>query len=108
MNIEQLKQEENKLLNLLSENRSRQKELSIKSFIEKHGVDIGDVVEWKDGKNVIKGVVSEIECGQVKANYYKALLFNTDGKVGKRCTRIWYYSMDSLKVISKAKKLNNE
>ena len=35
MNIEQLKQEENKLVDLLTENRNKQRELNKIAFIEK-------------------------------------------------------------------------
>ena len=39
MNLDQLKQEEEKLLNLISENRSKQKELNRIEFTKKWGID---------------------------------------------------------------------
>ena len=39
MNLDQLKQEEEKLLNLISENRSKQKELKRIEFTKKWGID---------------------------------------------------------------------
>jgi hypothetical protein len=99
MNIEQLKQEENKLVDLLTENRNKQRELNKIAFIEKYGVNIGDTIEWMDGRTPRKGVVTEIEFSGVDANYYKALLFNADGKIGKRESRIWYSSFNSIKLI---------
>jgi hypothetical protein len=96
MNIEQLKQEENKLVDLLIENRNKQRELNKIAFIEKHGVNIGDTIEWMDGKTPRKGVVTEIKFSGVDANYYKALLFNADGKIGKKESRIWSMSLESI------------
>jgi hypothetical protein len=102
MTIEQLQQEEKELRILLSENRNRQRELNKNAFIQKYGIDIGDTVEWIDGNTPRKGVVSEIEFSGVNPNCYKALLFNSDGKVGKRDVRIWSFSFKSLKLVSKA------
>ena len=102
MNLEQLKQQEKELTELLSENRSKQRELNRITFIQKNGFDIGDIVEWMDGKNQKKGIISEIECSGTIPNYYKAQLFNSDGKVGKREAIIWSYSLNSIKLIAKS------
>ena len=102
MTIEQLKQQEKELNELLSENRSKQRELNKIVFIEKHGIDIGDTVEWMDYKTPRKGIIEEIEFSGVNPNYYKAILFNADGKLGKRDMRIWTSSIKSLKVVAKS------
>lgn len=103
MNLQELKQQEKELTDLLSENRSKQKELNKIAFIQKHGVDVGDIVEWMDSSNIPrKGVVSEIEFSGTTPNYYKAQLFNSDGKVGKRDTRIWSFSFNSIKLVAKS------
>ena len=102
MNLEQLKQQEKELQDLLSENRNKQRELNKLSFIEKHGINIGDTVEWMDGNTPRKGVIKYIEFNGVKPNYYIANLFNSDGKVGKRDVRIWSYSYTTLKLAAKS------
>lgn len=102
MNLEQLKQEEEILLNLLSENRSNQKELNRIEYVKQWGVDIGDTVEWLDGKITRTGVISKIEYSGVKPNYYWALLFNSNGKVGKREMRIWSWNLKEIKLIAKS------
>ena len=102
MNLEQLKQEEENLLNLLSENRSKQKELNRIEYVKKWGVDIGDTVEWLDGKTIRTGVISKIEYSGVNPNYYWASLFNSDGKVGKREMRIWSWNLKEIKLIAKS------
>lgn len=102
MNLEQLKQQEKELTNLLSENRSKQRELSKIAFIQKHGFDVGDAVEWMDGKTPRKGVISEIEFSGTTPNCYKAKLFNSDGKIGKREMRIWSFSFKSIKLVAKS------
>ena len=102
MNLDQLKQEEEKLLNLISENRSKQKELNRIEFVKKWGIDIGDTVEWVDGKTIRTGVISKIEYSGVNPYYYWALLFNSDGKLGKREIRLWSWNLDGIKSITKS------
>jgi hypothetical protein len=99
MNLEQLKQQEKELQELLSENRNKQRELNQLAFIEKHGINIGDTVEWMDGKTPRKGVVIRINFSGVNPSHYTATLFNSNGKVGKRESNIWSWSFNSLKVI---------
>lgn len=102
MTIEQLKQQEKELNNLLSENRSKQRDLNKIAFVEKHGIDVGDTVEWINGSTPQKGIISKIEFSGVNANYYKAVLFNADGKVGKRKIRMLSYLIKSLKLVAKS------
>ena len=102
MNLEQLKQQEKELTDLLSENRDKQRELNKIDFIQKHGVDVGDTIEWIDGNTPRKGIISEIEFRGTTPNYYKAQLFNSDGKIGKRETRIWSFSFKSIKLVAKS------
>ena len=102
MELEQLKQQEKELTELLSENRNKQKELNKIAFIQKHGIDVGDTVEWMDGNTPRNGVISEIEFSGTTPNYYKAKLFNSDGKVGKRDMRIWSFSFNSIKLVAKS------
>lgn len=104
MDLEQLKQQEKELTELLSENRDKQRELNKIAFIQKHGVDVGDTIEWMDGNTPRKGVVLDIEFSGVTAAYYRALLFNSDGKVGKKEIRIWSFSLKSIKLIAKSDK----
>lgn len=103
MNIEQLKQQEKELQDLLSENRNKQRELNRIAFIKKCGVDVGDVIEWIDGRTPRKGVIKDVEFNGVTPSYFIASLFNSDGNVGKREMRIWSFSFDSIKLITKSK-----
>lgn len=103
MSLEELVQQEKEIKELLARNQERQKLLNRIAFVEKYGVDIGDTVEWIDGKTPKKGVISKIEYSGVNPSHYIATLFNSGGKLGKRETRIWYYSLESLKLIEKAK-----
>lgn len=102
MDMEQLLQQEIELRKLLSENLTNQRELNKIDFIEKNGFGVGDIVEWRNGENAVKGVISEIEFSGVKPTYYKALLFNSNGKVGKREVRIWSCEFNSMKLIEKS------
>ena len=99
MTIEQLKQEEIKLNDLLSANRSKQRKLNKISFIQKHGFNVGDAVEWMDCNTLRKGIISGIYFYGVNPTYYNATLFNADGKLGKRNVRIWDYWIKSIKMI---------
>ena len=102
MDLEQLKQQEKELTELLSENRNKQKELNKIAFIQKHGIDVGDTVEWMDGNTPRNGVISEIGFIGTTPNYCNAKLFNSDGKVGKREIRIWSFSFNSIKLVAKS------
>lgn len=102
MTIEQLKEEETELTDRLSENRNKQRELYKIDFVEKYGADVGDTIEWMDGKTLKRGVVHNIKFSGVKPSLYEAFLFNADGAVGKRSNRIWFYSLETIKVIEKA------
>ena len=101
MEIDKLRQEEQDLLTLLSKNRQRQKELNKVDFVKKYGFDIGDPVEWMDGRTKREGVISRIEFSGVMPSYYHVNLYNSDWKVGKREMRIWSYSVSSMKPIKK-------
>lgn len=99
MAIEKLKQEEKELNDLLSVNRSKQRELNKISFIQEHGFNVGDAVEWIDGNTLRKGVINGIDFYGVNPTYYNATLFNADGKLGKKNVRIWDYWIKSIKMI---------
>ena len=100
MTLEQLEQQEIELNNLLSENRGKQKELNAIAFIEKHGFNIGDKVEFSSGKNKKTGVISRLEFFGVRTAYYIINLFNSDGRIGKREQRIWNSELSTLKHIN--------
>lgn len=100
-NIIELQKEEQELSELLSENRRQQRELNKLAFVEKHGVDVGYTVEWIESRTPRKGVISGIEFTGVNPVRYRVLLFNSNGKVGKRESKIWSFSLSSIKIISK-------
>lgn len=103
MTLEQLQLEEQKLRQLLYENREKQKELNQRAFVEKNGIDIGDTVEWVEGKTLKTGVIHRIEFSGVNPNYYIAHLFKSNGELGKRETRIWMWDLRDIKLIEKKK-----
>lgn len=98
MDIKDLKKEEIELRGLIAENRQKQRNINKEAFIKMYRIDIGDAVEWVDG-TIKKGVIIDIEFSGVIPQYYKASLFNSDGKVGKRECRIWSFSFKSLKLL---------
>jgi len=97
--LDELKEEEKIILKSLLDNRESQKLLLTEEFSKKHGINIGDNVEWMDGRKLKRGVVSKIEYSGHKPNYFWAALFNADGKVGAREMRIWNFQFDSIKKI---------
>jgi hypothetical protein len=102
MDIEQLEQEEKRILAELQANRSQQRELHTAAFIQKYGVNIGAVVEWVDAINKRKGMVFKLEYSGVKPCYIWCNVFNSDDKPGKREMKIWNYSMSTLVVVEPA------
>lgn len=102
MTKQELELQEKELLKLLGENRDAQRDISKNEFVQKHGFYIGDTVEFVDGKKIFRGVISSIDFSGVVAQMYIATLLNSDGKLGKRNTRIWYSAMPTIKLISKA------
>ena len=100
--LEELKQQEKELTNLLVENRGRQRELNRIAFVQEYNADIGDTIEWLDGRTRRKGVIVEIEFSGVTPYYYRVQLFNADGNLGKRITRVWSPSSSQMKIISRA------
>ena len=102
MDLKELKQQEQQLLDLLSQNRSKQKKINELIFIEKHGINIGDAVEWIDGRTKRKGIITGIDFTGTTPYYYMATLLNSDNKLGKRVSRIWSGQMSSVVIISKS------
>jgi hypothetical protein len=101
MKIEELKSEETNLLNLLKENRDKQREIYTTEYEESLSVGIGYKLEWMGGNTKRTGIVDRYEYAGVKPNYMICTLFNSDGKIGKRETRIWGSELKSIKVLDK-------
>lgn len=101
MNLEALRQEEQQLMDLLTENRNKQREINKAAFVQKHGADIGDLVEWHSSKGARRGIISKIEFSNLNPSYYHAFIANANGKFGKREVRIWSFEMDQFQVIKK-------
>jgi hypothetical protein len=102
MTQEELKTQEKELLNLLSENRSKQRELSRIAFVEKHGYDIGDTIECMDGRTTRIGKIDSYTFYGTDIEGFKVTLFKSDGKLGTRQTRILSYLIHTIKLILKA------
>ena len=97
--IEQLQQEARQLRSLLNENLNKQRELIESDFIEKKGINKGDVVEWGNGK--YKGVVKRVNFIETIPIGFVVNLYKSNGEIGKKETTIsWYNS--TIKVISKS------
>lgn len=99
MNLEQLKQQEKELSDLLSVNRNKQRDYYTTLFCEKYKIKIGDTIKFKDGKDTVVGVINRFDYSGVKPNYPVVSLFNSDGKVGKREKRCYYSSLESIEVV---------
>ena len=97
--IEQLINEEKELLAKISENRNKQRDYYTNLFCEKHKIKIGDTIKFKDGKDTVIGVIDHFEYSGVKPNYPIVLLFNNDGKVGKREKRCWWSALETIEVV---------
>jgi hypothetical protein len=96
--IEQLQQEERQLRSLLNENLNKQRELIESDFIEKKGINKGDVVEW--GKVKHKGVVLRVYTFGMTPVGFVVALYKSNGELGKR--EMVLYSSETVKVISKS------
>lgn len=103
MNIQELLQQEKELNLQLQENKRSQREIYTKEFIEKHGFDIGDTIEWKEYNGIKKGVVSSFTYSENKPWNVIVNLFKKDGSVGERQSRIWMSDLKSIKVLGKIK-----
>ena len=97
--IEQLQQEARQLRSLLNENLKKQREFNESDFIEKKGINKGDVVEWNNGK--YKGVVSRVYTVGVNPFGFVVNLYKSNGELGKKETAITGDN-PTLKVISKS------
>jgi hypothetical protein len=87
--LPELQQEEKNLLALLSANRLKQKEINTEAFCKKLGVNIGDTIQFQDGRQTLMGVFTKIDYYQYTPNRIIATLFNSDGKLGKRERIVW-------------------
>lgn len=101
MTLQELKQEQAKLKELLSDNAKKQNAIIAKDFSEKWGYNVGDTIEWIDGRKSYIGVIIRIEVAYSYAHYV-ANVFTKSGEVGKREARIWANSLETIKLISKA------
>lgn len=101
MNIQELIKEEQDLRNRLLKNIENQKELNLFDFVKKHGVNIGDTIEFHNGRMKVKAVISSIEFSGCFPSYYRANLFNTNGTISKKDTRIWNSEVASIKLLTK-------
>lgn len=100
--IEQLINEENELLTAISENKRKQKEYYTNLFCEKYKIKIGDTISYKEGKDnkdIVVGVLDHFQYSDVHPYAPVVLLFNSDGKVGKREKKCWYSSLETIEVV---------
>lgn len=98
MELKELEQEEKRLMELLDANRKSQRVIHTQIFLSKYGINIGDTVEFEDGREKVVGVLDRLEYSGVLVNYPMIRLFNSDGKLGKREKRCWWSSFETLKL----------
>jgi hypothetical protein len=96
--IDQLQQEEIQLRSLLNENLKKQREFNESDFIEKKGINKGDVVEW--GRVKHKGVVQRVYNVGVNPFGFVVAIYKSNGELGKK--EMVLYSSETVKVISKS------
>jgi hypothetical protein len=101
MTLEQLKEEEERLYNLLKINHEKQKEIKTKYFVEKNGANIGDVIQWEENKNIKIAKIVEIEYTGVTPDCYMVSYFNKDGSLSKNKNRLGFWLSENIKVITK-------
>jgi len=90
MTLEKLKEEEKDLNQKLMENRNRQRAINVTEWKQKHGLQEGDTVEFKDGNEVRRGVLQKIECYSTEVSYcQKVRLFKKDGTLGDRVVNVF-------------------
>ena len=99
MNLQELEEEEKRLSELLSDNRQKQREINTDIFLSKYGVKIGDIIEFKDGKETITGMLHRIEYNGTKVYYPYVMQLNSDGKAGKREKRCWWSGFETIKLV---------
>ncbi len=91
MNIEELKTEEQKLLQLLSENRAKQAEINIKKLIDKYGINVGDTID-------LHGKTSKITSVRNGTYFYRNI--KKDGELSLVESKVWSFDLDKLKKIN--------
>lgn len=102
MNLQELKIQEEELIEQLSDNRTKQREINRDSFFQKHGIKFGDTIEYMSGKVKVVGVVHRLEYNACEVNHCYILKHNSDGNAGKLEKRIWMDEMKTVKVIKSA------
>jgi len=101
--LAELEHEEQLLLHLLKENRELRKELHTKEFIEKHGIDIGDEIEYTYSRDTKRGIISGLEYMGYKPYRYFMRPFKKDGNISKIELRCWWsFNENNIKLIKKA------
>lgn len=103
MTLQELKAQEAELNALLKENHDKQLEINIKLFIEKHGFEIGDTIEYADGGKTKQAIIAYLEKDRYSPNigYYYVYPILKDGTAGMS-RRL--YSPSSAKIVQKAAK----
>lgn len=98
MTLEELIEEEKKLLALLNQNKEKQKAFFCEEFSKKMGFTVGDTIQWKDGK-IFKGVVTKFEFVGTKPKDVFAQLIKSNGELGKKEVKVWISFSKNIKKI---------
>lgn len=84
----------------LFESRKDLRKINDLEFQTKHGIFIGDIVDYQDGKKVKRGVISHLDGYDTEPYAYYFTQFNKDGSPSLRNTRV--YHPEKLTLVSKA------
>lgn len=101
--IEELLKEEKYLLERLSHNRKKQRELYTERFCSRTGVKIGDTVSFMDGRKRTVGIIHRFIYSGQKPMHPVVLILKKDGTPGKLERRIWLDSLGTIEVLNPKK-----
>jgi len=101
MNIEELKQEEKRLRNLLAENIEAQRKINAAEFQKKTGFSVGDIIEYgKDNKAVAK--IVGIEFHGSEAYRFQVSIIKKNGEFSDVLRTLWYSDLQTATLVEKA------
>ena len=99
--LEILKKEYNELMDKLSENRDRQREINVDTFCKKYDLTLGDSISFMYGETHIEGVLIDFYFGGGNTTFIflEIAPFKKNGQPSKTFKKYWRDSVKSLKRI---------
>lgn len=99
MGLELLELEEKDLRERLSVNLSAQREIKTEKFLKKYGIQIGDIIEFMDGRTKKTGVFNRIIYNLTEPVNIVIRLLKKDGTEGKMEVSPWVCHLDMLRLV---------